>query len=58
VIDDDLMHSALLASGAKTKKEAVEKGLRLLVRVSAQKEIARFRGKLHWDGDLHKSRLD
>ena len=31
VIDDDLMNQALLISGCKTKKEAVEEGLKLLI---------------------------
>lgn len=46
VIDDELMASALKISGLKTKKDAIEEGLRLLVQVKRQKEIKRFRGKL------------
>jgi Arc/MetJ family transcription regulator len=36
-IDDDLIAEAIRASGAKTKKAAVEEGLRLLVRLAEQK---------------------
>ena len=43
VVDDDLMESALKVSGFKTKKDAIEEGLKLLVQVKRQKEIKRFR---------------
>lgn len=58
VIDDNLMESALKASGLKTKKDAIEEGLKLLVQVKKQKEIKRFRGKLKWAGNLDEMRLD
>jgi len=58
VVDDDLMASALKVSGLKTKKDAIEEGLRLLVQVKSQKEIKRFRGKLTWSGNLDEMRLD
>lgn len=50
-IDDELMDAALRAGPFKTKKDAVEAGLRLLARQAAQREILRWEGKLHWDGD-------
>jgi Arc/MetJ family transcription regulator len=58
VINDDLMSSALKVSGLKTKKDAIEAGLKLLVQVKSQKEIKRFRGKLKWSGNLDEMRLD
>ena len=58
VIDDDLMESALRASGIKTKKNAIEEGLKLLVQLKAQEKIKGLRGKLRWSGNLHKMRLD
>ena len=58
VIDDTLMNDALRATGLKTKREAVELGLRLLLRLSKQEEIRRYRGKLHWQGDLDAMRTD
>jgi Arc/MetJ family transcription regulator len=58
VIDDELMKLALQATGLKTKREAVELGLRTLVRLRRQQEIRRFRGRLHWEGDLAAMRLD
>ena len=56
VIDDALMSNALKASGLKTKKDAVEEGLRLLVQRNAQREIRKLRGQIHWDGDLSQMR--
>jgi Arc/MetJ family transcription regulator len=56
VIDDDLMIDALKASGLRTKKEAVEQGLRLLVQRSQQQEIRKLRGRVKWEGDLDEMR--
>ena len=58
VIDDALMRQAMQASGARSKREAVELGLRTLVRLQQQGEIRSFRGRLHWEGDLETQRLD
>lgn len=56
VIDDKLMTDALEASGLRTKKEAVEQGLKLLVRRSQQQEIRKLRGRIRWEGDLEEMR--
>ena len=56
VIDDKLMADALKATGLGTKKEAVEAGLKLLVRQNKQQEIRKLRGKLKWEGDLDEMR--
>ena len=58
VIDDKLMKDALRATGVKTKREAVELGLRTLLHLRRQEEIRRFRGKLKWEGDLAAMRKD
>ena len=58
VIDDKLMQDTLRATGLRTKREAVELGLRTLLRLRQQEQIKRFRGKLHWQGDLDAMRLD
>jgi Arc/MetJ family transcription regulator len=50
-IDDDLMTEALKAGPFKTKKDAVEAGLKLLARQAAYREILKWRGKLQWQGD-------
>ena len=57
-IDDKLMSDALRLTGLKTKKEAVELGLRTLLRLRQQEELRRFRGKLQWEGDLNAMRTD
>jgi len=56
VIDDDLMDEALKVSRLKTKKDAVEEGLKLLVQRKKQENIKELRGKLHWKGDLDDMR--
>jgi Arc/MetJ family transcription regulator len=58
VLDDDLVKSALSLSGLKTKKKAIEEGLKLLIQVNRQKKIKDFRGKLKWTGNLNKMRTD
>ena len=58
VIDDKLMKDTLRATGVKSKREAVELGLRTLLRLRQQEEIRRFRGKLNWQGDLDVMRVD
>ena len=58
VIDDKLMRDALRSTRLKTKREAVELGLRTLLRLSKQAEIRRLRGKLDWHGDLDAMRID
>jgi len=58
VIDDKLMRDTLRATGLKTKREAVEEGLRSLLRLKRQAEIRRLRGKLNWQGDLNAMKSD
>jgi len=55
---DELMKQTLRATGLKTKREAVELGLRTLLRLRRQQEIRRFRGRLPWEGDLEAMRAD
>jgi hypothetical protein len=52
------MKSALKASGVKTKKAAIEEGLRLLVQMKRQERIRGFRGKLKWTANLEEMRRD
>ena len=56
VIDDELMSDALKATGFRTKKEAVEEGLKLLIKKNKQNSIRELRGKLKWEGDLDEMR--
>ncbi|KAE9529022.1 type II toxin-antitoxin system VapB family antitoxin [Testudinibacter aquarius] len=56
VINDHLMNEALLLSGLRSKREAVEAGLQLLVQQKRQQKIRELRGALHWEGDLTEMR--
>ena len=58
VIDEKLMAAALKASGARTKREAVEMGLKTLLQLNRQSAIRRLRGKVQWRGDLETMRRD
>jgi antitoxin ParD1/3/4 len=50
-IDDALMEKAMRAGPFQTKKDAVEAGLRLLARQATYREILKWEGRLHWEGD-------
>ena len=58
VIDDRLMAEALRATGAQTKREAVELGLKTLVQLKKQERLRRYRGMLKWRDDLERMRTD
>ncbi len=58
VIDDKLMNDVLKLTGVKTKREAVELGLKTLIKLKKQENLRRFRGKLHWEGNLDEMRQD
>ncbi len=51
VIDPGLLDAAMRAGPYKTKKDAVEAGLKLLARQAAYREILRWEGKLPWDAE-------
>lgn len=58
IIDDKLMAEALEITGLKTKKDAVEAGLKMLIKLKQQEKIKSFRGKLSWEGDLDEMRTN
>lgn len=58
IIDDTLMTDALKASGVKTKKEAVELGLRTLIKLNQQRKLRSMKGRMEWRGDLDAMRSD
>lgn len=58
VIDDELMTSAMAATGAATKREVVELGLKTLMRLERQKDLRQLRGRVEWAGDLEAMRTD
>jgi Arc/MetJ family transcription regulator len=57
-IDEKLMNDVLKATGLKTKKDAVELGLKTLIRLNKQENIKKLRGKLQWTGDLNDMRTN
>lgn len=57
-IDDKLMAEAMKATGAKTKREAVEIALKQAVQRRKRLEILELEGKIQWEGDLEAMRLD
>ena len=58
VIDDKLMSEVLRVTGVKSKREAVELGLKTLIRLQKQSKLRKYRGKLLWEGDLEEMRTD
>ena len=48
-IDDKLMEAAMAAGNFKTKREAVEEGLRMIKRRKAYDALLAARGTLNWD---------
>ena len=58
VIDEKLMAETLKASGASTKRAAVEEAMRLYVRLRGQKRVTELFGTVNWIGDLDEMRTD
>jgi Arc/MetJ family transcription regulator len=57
-IDDTLLAEAMAATGLRTKRKVVEAGLRLLARQKRQANARELFGRIRWEGDLHRERLD
>lgn len=55
-IDDKLMKQAMKATGATTKKAAVEAAMRLTVQLHKQGEALQGLWGLGWEGDLNEMR--
>jgi Arc/MetJ family transcription regulator len=55
-IDDKLMKQAMKATGATTKKGAVEAALLRVVQLKKQEGFKKLRGKVRWEGDLDAMR--
>ncbi|MCX7107638.1 MAG: type II toxin-antitoxin system VapB family antitoxin [Methylococcales bacterium] len=58
IIDDLLMANILKVTGVKTKREAVEMGLKTLLMLKQQEAIKAFKGKLTWQDDFDKMKFD
>ena len=57
-IDDTLLAEAMAATGLRTKRKVVEAGLRLLPRQKRQASARELFGRIRWEGDLDRERLD
>jgi Arc/MetJ family transcription regulator len=57
-IDDALMARAMKLARTRTKRETVERALKLLMQLNEQARIRSARGKLRWRGDLDATRGD
>jgi Arc/MetJ family transcription regulator len=55
-IDDELMAKALRLSGLRTKRAAVEAGLRALIEKRGRELLLDAAGKYAWEGDLDRMR--
>ena len=53
-----LVKNPKTAKSVRTKREAVELGLKTLIRIEKQSEFRKYRGKLLWEGDLEIMRSD
>ena len=58
VIDDRLIADAMRLSGARTKRQAVEESLRLMVRLKRQESVRKLRGRLRWTADIGAMRAE
>lgn len=58
IIDDKLIGEVLRLTTFKTQEEAVEEGLKILLRLAKQEEICELRGKIQWVGDLDAMRAE
>ncbi len=56
VINDALIARVMKLTGATTKREVVELGLKALLKLKSQENIRKFRGKLDWLGSLEDMR--
>ena len=56
VLDDKLIKEAMKLSGQKTKKDVVNMALKDFVQYYRRLEIRKFRGKMHWEGNLDEMR--
>lgn len=56
-IDDTVIREAQKLIGTRTKRETVDVALRELVARHRRIGLLDLRGRVHWEGDLEKSRL-
>jgi Arc/MetJ family transcription regulator len=57
-LDDTLVEQAMVATGQRTKKGAIEEALRRLVRAYEQRQAIEDLRGLGWEGNLDEMRAD
>jgi Arc/MetJ family transcription regulator len=57
-IDEELLAEAMAATGLRTTREVVEAGLQLLAKRKRQADARSLFGRIRWEGNLHRERLD
>lgn len=58
VLNDKLIEEVIDLYGFKSKKKAVEEGLKTLLYLKRQEKVKMYRGKLSWQADLDEMRRD
>jgi Arc/MetJ family transcription regulator len=58
LVDSALIERALTATGMRTSREVVERGLRIMLQWQAQEELRQMQGTVTWVGDLDAMRAD
>jgi len=56
IIDTNILNKAMQSTGAQTQRQLVEDALRLFILQNRQNEVRKYRGKLHWEGNLDELR--
>ena len=56
VLNEVLVDKAKTLTGLKTTRDVVDYALSELVRHKRQKVILKFKGRVHWEGDLSQMR--
>jgi Arc/MetJ family transcription regulator len=51
-VDTELLDKAMYGADQQTQRQIVEDALRLYLSQSGQSEARKYRGKLHWEGNL------
>ena len=57
-LDNSLVEQAMVATGQRTRKGAIQEALRRLVRAHEQREAIEDLRGLGWEGDLNEMRAD
>ena len=58
VLNEQLIEEVIDLYGFKSKKKAVEEGLKTLLYLKRQEKTKEYRGKLPWEGNLAELRMD